>query len=74
MCQRNNLASVLKKLDLDLKVTFTEDEKKDDIRGAKRILNELETLAFKGSKTLWVKRNPQTLQFFYCLTMLIMQD
>jgi len=45
-----NLASVLKKLDLDLKVTFTEDEKKDDIRGAKRILNELETLAFKGSE------------------------
>jgi tetratricopeptide (TPR) repeat protein len=46
-----NLASVLKKLDLDLKITFTEDEKKDDIRGAKRILNELEALAVKGAET-----------------------
>ena len=43
-----NLAAVLNKLELDLKITFTEDEKKDDIRGAKRILNELEALAFKG--------------------------
>jgi hypothetical protein len=42
-----NLAVVLKKLDIDLKVTFTEDEKRDDIRGAKRIINELEALAFK---------------------------
>lgn len=45
-----NLASVIKKLDLDLKVTFTEEEKKDDIRGAKRILNELESLALKGAE------------------------
>lgn len=34
-----------------MKVTFTEDEKKDDIRGAKRILNELESLAIKGAES-----------------------
>jgi len=45
-----NLAAVLTKLDLDLKVTFTEDEKKDDIRGAIRIINELEALAFKNAE------------------------
>lgn len=53
-----NLAAVLKKLDLDLKVTFTEDEKKDDIRGAKRIINELESLAFKGVEARSGEKNP----------------
>ena len=53
-----NLASVLKKLDLDLKVSFTEDEKKDDIRGAKRIINELETLAIKGAEVSASEKNP----------------
>jgi tetratricopeptide (TPR) repeat protein len=53
-----NLAAVLKKLDLDLKITFTEDEKKDDIRGAKRIINELETLAIKGAEARIGEKNP----------------
>jgi tetratricopeptide (TPR) repeat protein len=53
-----NLAAVLKKLDLDLKVTFTEDEKKDDIRGAKRIINELEILAVKGAEARAGEKNP----------------
>jgi tetratricopeptide (TPR) repeat protein len=53
-----NLAAVLKKLDLDLKVKFIEDEKKDDIRGAKRILNELENIAIKGAEARAGERNP----------------
>lgn len=53
-----NLAAVLKKLDLDLKVTFTMDEKKDDIRGAKRIINELEILAIKGAEARSGEINP----------------
>lgn len=53
-----SLAAVLKKLDLDLKVIFTEDEKKDDIRGAKRILQELEGLAIKGAEARSGENNP----------------
>jgi len=53
-----NLAATLKKLDLDLKVTFTEDEKKDYIRSAKRILNELESLAIKGAGARSDENNP----------------
>jgi tetratricopeptide (TPR) repeat protein len=53
-----NLGAVLKKLDLDLKVTFTEDEKKDDTRGAKRIINELETLAIKGAEACAGEKYP----------------
>lgn len=53
-----NLATVLKKLDIDLKITFTEDEKKDDIRGAKRILNELECLTLKAAKAQADELNP----------------
>lgn len=52
-----NLATVLKKLDIDLKVTFSEDEKKDDIRGAKRIIHELESLAFNRIDELSEKQN-----------------
>lgn len=50
-----SLATALKKLDLDLNITFTEDEKEDDIRGAKRILNELEMLAIKSMENSEVK-------------------
>lgn len=53
-----DLAAVLKKLDLDLKVEFSESERKDDIRGAKRILNELETLAKKGAEARVTEKNP----------------
>jgi tetratricopeptide (TPR) repeat protein len=45
-----NLAGVIKKLDLDLEISFTEDEKKDDIRGAKRILNELHSKAIENAQ------------------------
>jgi len=53
-----NLYAVLKKLDLDLKVTFTEDEKKDDKRGAMRIINELEALAIKGAEGRGTEKDP----------------
>ena len=53
-----DLATSLKKLDLDLKVTFTVDEKKDDTRGAKRIINELERLAINGAEARSSERNP----------------
>ncbi|MEI6436730.1 MAG: toll/interleukin-1 receptor domain-containing protein, partial [Bacteroidota bacterium] len=52
-----SLAAALKKLELDLKLTFTDDEKKDDIRGAKRIINELESLANKRRETNTANRN-----------------
>ncbi|MFH0736479.1 MAG: tetratricopeptide repeat protein [bacterium] len=44
-----NITSALKKLELDLKLTFTEEEKKDELQGAKRILNVLEERANKGN-------------------------
>ncbi|MBE0640235.1 MAG: toll/interleukin-1 receptor domain-containing protein [Bacteroidales bacterium] len=43
----SRLSTALKKLDYDLKILFTEEEKKDDLLGAKRILNELEHKACK---------------------------
>jgi len=53
-----NLAAVLKKLELDLKIKFTEDEKNDDILGAKRILNELEFIAINGAEARIGEKNP----------------
>lgn len=35
------LASVIRKLDIDLGIEFTDDEKKDDVRAAKKVLNHL---------------------------------
>ncbi len=52
-----NLASVIKKLDTDLNITFTEDEKKDDTRGAKRILNELFNRAVENAEKANKKSN-----------------
>ncbi len=45
------LLSALRKLESDLGVTLTEDEKKDDLRSAKRILAELERRAIRGADT-----------------------
>jgi len=52
-----NLASVIKRLDADLNITLTEDEKKDDIRGAKRILNELFNRAVENAEKANGKSN-----------------
>ena len=43
-----DINTALKKLELDLKLSFTEEEKKDELQGAKRILNGLEERANKG--------------------------
>lgn len=40
-----NLYSAIKSLDIDLKITLTDQEVDDDLRGVKRVLNELERLA-----------------------------
>jgi len=53
----SSLAVALKKLDSDLKINFTKDEKKDDVRGAKRILQELEKLASKKIKSKSKNKN-----------------
>jgi hypothetical protein len=52
-----NLASVIKRLDSDLNITLTEDEKKDDTRGAKRILNELFNRAVENTEKANSKSN-----------------
>ena len=45
-----SLAAVLRRLDQDLGLTFTEDEQKDDRRAAVRILAELESRAVRGAQ------------------------
>lgn len=55
-----SLASVIKRLDADLNITLTEDEKKDDIRGAKRILNELYNRAVENAEKANNKTNSNT--------------
>lgn len=52
-----NLASVLKRLDVELNVTLTEEEKKDEIRGAKVILNELYIRAVENAEKANLKSN-----------------
>jgi tetratricopeptide (TPR) repeat protein len=55
-----NLASVIKRLDADLNITLTEDEKKDDLRGAKRILNELYNRAVENAEKANNRSNATT--------------
>lgn len=55
-----SLASVIKRLDADLDITLTEDEKKDDTRGAKRVLNELYNRAVKNAEKANIKSKSTT--------------
>ncbi len=48
---RKKISTVLKSLNADLNVQFSEEEKKDDIKGAKKILNELKLRSDKNSNT-----------------------
>ena len=70
-----NLASVIKRLDADLNITLTEDEKKDDIRGAKRILNELYNRAVENAEKANSKSNiTETVKEFIKPAVLLILD
>jgi tetratricopeptide (TPR) repeat protein len=70
-----NLASVIKRLDADLNITLTEDEKKDDTRGAKRILNELYNRAVENAEKANSKSNiTETVKEFIKPAVLLILD
>jgi tetratricopeptide (TPR) repeat protein len=54
----HNLSSAIRRLDVDLRITFTEEEKKDSERAARRILSELEARARSGAEARSGEKDP----------------
>ncbi|MCX5674853.1 MAG: tetratricopeptide repeat protein, partial [Planctomycetota bacterium] len=55
---RDSLAGALRSLDSDLGVDFTDEEKRDDNRAAKRILRELEERSHRGAAARAQEKRP----------------
>ena len=55
---RDSLAGALRSLDSDLGVDFTDEEKRDDTRAAKRILRELEERSHRGAAARAQEKRP----------------
>ena len=55
---KTSLAAIIRELDADLGITFTDEEKGDDIRAARRVLAELETRARNGAAARAGEKDP----------------
>jgi len=55
---QTSLAAALRGLDLDLKITFDESEKRDDVKAARRVLAELERRAEEGARARAGEKQP----------------